>query len=334
MSRPVTAAPALSKRSRHRAFLSLAARLAGSVAVLLLLFHFLPVSQVGATLRRLPAGLWTFCLLAYLAAHLVGVAKWRLMVNLAGSGLNYPQAARCYFAGLFATLFLPSIVGGDVVRATLALRMGRTKAGVLLGSFFDRLLDLAALALIAAFGATLLPGTVPPASRRIFLGIAALFVLLAAVLTGIAVIFPARKFSYRVRRKLVRLRRAARSMAQQPLRVTAALSLGISVQSSFVALTALLAAASGLHLVFRAWLFAWPLAKLSAVLPLTQGGIGVREAALVALLVPFGARPVLTVAVALAWEAIIITGGLAAGLGSFLASRFGAHAVSRSHQLL
>jgi glycosyltransferase 2 family protein len=36
-------------------------------------------------------------------------------------------------------------------------------------------------------------------------------------------------------------------------------------------------------------LFAWPLAKIAAVVPITQGGIGVREAALVVLLAPFGA---------------------------------------------
>jgi len=39
------------------------------------------------------------------------------------------------------------------------------------------------------------------------------------------------------------------------------------------------------------WLFAWPLGRISVLLPVTQGGIGVREAALAA----FGAAPVLTV---------------------------------------
>src|SRR2546425_13313483 len=71
----------------------------------------------------------------------------------------------------------------------------------------------------------------------------------------------------------------------------------------------------------RAWLFAWPLAKLSALLPVTQGGIGVREVALAALAAPFGAAPVLTVAVGLVWEAIIFAGGLLAGVASFVLAR-------------
>jgi len=65
------------------------------------------------------------------------------------------------------------------------------------------------------------------------------------------------------------------------------------------------------------WLFAWPLAKLAALLPLTQGGMGVREAVLVALLLPFGAASSLTLAAGLIWEGIIIAGGLISGLVAF-----------------
>jgi len=62
------------------------------------------------------------------------------------------------------------------------------------------------------------------------------------------------------------------------------------------------------------WLFAWPLAKLSAAVPLTQAGIGVREAALAALLLPFGAAPELSVATGLAWDAVVVGGAIAGGV--------------------
>jgi len=78
-------------------------------------------------------------------------------------------------------------------------------------------------------------------------------------------------------------------------------------------LTARLAEYCGLDLPLQVWLFAWPLAKLAAVLPLTQGGIGVREAALVGLLAPFGAPGHLVLAAGLVWEAVVIAGGLIAG---------------------
>ncbi len=61
------------------------------------------------------------------------------------------------------------------------------------------------------------------------------------------------------------------------------------------------------------WLFVWPLGKISAVMPLTQGGIGVREAALAALFAPFGVPAVLAVAAGLAFQAVVISGGLVGG---------------------
>ena len=88
--------------------------------------------------------------------------------------------------------------------------------------------------------------------------------------------------------------------------------------------------ACGLHLAFREWLFAWPLAKMSAAIPITQGGIGVREAALAALLLPFGAPAALTVAAGLAWEAIVISGALIAGAVSLLLGRLAPRDSSRT----
>jgi len=292
-------------------------RIGGAILVLAVLFYFLPVRQVGAALRVLPALLLILVLAGYLGSHVVASLKWRLMVNVAGSGLNVAQALRCYFAGLFSVLFLPSIVGGDVVRATLALRMGRSKAAVLFGSLLDRILDFFALASLTVVGALLVPGSLTPSSRRVFVAVGAAAAILILASMAMIFFFPARRFSFRVRRKLVRLREAQNAMSARPHLVFAAYLLAVCVQGAFIALTAVLASAAGLHLAFRDWLFAWPMAKISALVPLTQGGIGVREAALAGLLLPFGAPPAMTVAVGLAWEGITIAGALLGGLAAY-----------------
>src|SRR6202042_2032745 len=98
---------------------------------------------------KLPARLWLVVLAGYLAAHCIGAAKYRLVLNLSGTGMTAKQAARCYFAGLFGSLFLPSLIGGDILRVAMALRVAKSKAGVVLGSFVDRISDFAALALLA-----------------------------------------------------------------------------------------------------------------------------------------------------------------------------------------
>ena len=304
--------------SRRRAWISLLLRIGGSGIALVVLFHFLPTAEVWRTLALLPAQVWALVVIGYLAAHVIAINKWRLMVNLAGAGLSFRQSARCYFAGLFSTLLLPSIVGGDVVRAAVAFREGRSKAAVVLGGIIDRSIDFVALALLAACGAALVPVELPVETRHVFFVAAIVLALLAVVLLPVVIWFPVRRLPFHLRRKAGRLRGAARSMLRKPHYALAALCMGLIVQAVFVALTARVAIAGGLYLPFRAWLFAWPLAKFSGLIPVTQGGIGVREAALVILLKPFGARAVKATAVGLAWEAVILIGGLIAGLMAFL----------------
>jgi len=294
----------------------------GSALVLCLLFRLLPGRQVWQALGLLPVQLWLLVLLGYLAAHGLGAAKYRLVLNISGAGISMRQAARCYFAGLFGSLFLPSLIGGDILRLAMALRVAKSRAGVVLGSFVDRLSDFAALALLAGIGASLVPGALDPRSRKIFEMVSGIAVLALVIAAGVIAVLPVRRFSFRMKRRFVRLRGAFRSMMKQPAAMLRALSMSLTVQIIFIILNVALADACGLHLLFRIWLFAWPLAKLAAAVPITQAGVGVREAALAALLVPFGATAVLAVASGLAWDAISISGAIAGGIFALIAGRF------------
>jgi uncharacterized membrane protein YbhN (UPF0104 family) len=299
-----------------------AVRWGGSALALALLLSFVPYRQVWSGVKRIPPGLGLGLLAFYICLHLVGVVKWRLLINLAGADLTFAHAVRCYYTGLFANNFLPSLVGGDVVRAAMAYARARSKAAVVLGSLVDRLMDVVGLAGVAALGVALIPRSLDPQSRKVFFALGGVLLAGGAVGAGALTALPARRFPYKIRRLMVKVRRGIRALSGNPARVALCLCLGMALQGLQVGINAWLGAACGLELGFGVWLFAWPLAKLSALLPVTQGGIGVREAALVGLLVPFGARPVLTAAAGLAFEAITIVGGLAAGVIAFLIGRF------------
>jgi uncharacterized membrane protein YbhN (UPF0104 family) len=306
---------------KSRPWVWMGVRVLLSTLVVGMLLHYVPLGQLWAALGQLPPALWFAVLGAYLLAQTVGMLKWRMMVNLAGADLSYVQAARCYFGGMFSTLFLPSVVGGDVVRLSLALRNARSVTGAALASLLDRLIDFAALALLAGAGVILLDGAISPTSKHVLWSVAG--VVLLAAIAGLAAIafLPARRFPLRVRRLIVQLRKSWKAVLAQPRYVALALLLGVVVQGSFVLLSKFVADFCGLHVPMQGWLLAWPLAKLSALVPLTQGGIGVREVALVALLTPFGAQPVLTIAVGFVWETIIVGSSLVAGLLSFILRR-------------
>jgi uncharacterized membrane protein YbhN (UPF0104 family) len=173
-------------------------------------------------------------------------------------------------------------------------------------------------------GLILLPGSLPEQFSALA---SKILLILAAVIFGIAVLlFLLRKTlligrSRHFLRRLSRLRHALRAVRQRPQNLLTGWLLGVLIQGTFILLNALLAISCGLFQPLRVWLFAWPLAKLAALLPLTQGGMGIREAVLVALLLPFGANATLVLAAGLVWEAVIIAGGLISGLLASLLGR-------------
>ena len=298
-----------------------AVRLAGSAIILTLLFTVLPAGELLAAMRSLPLAGWGLAIGTYLLLHVIGIVKWRLLVNAAGAGLPRVDAARAYYSGLFGNTFLPSIVGGDVVRAGVALSVVRSKSGLLLGSLVDRLQDVVGLGLVAGIGALLSPRALSPESRLVFIALGVLLATGGAAALLAWRLFPTRRLKFRWRRKLVPVRRAVRATATRPSKLVSALLLGMLLQTLLVVLNWQLGRAIGIDIPLYVWLFVWPLAKISGLLPVTQGGIGVREAAQAALFAPFGVPAVMAVATGLVFEVVIIAGGLLGGLIAWILGR-------------
>src|SRR5580700_5484221 len=163
-----------------RRWLPIVLRWIAGVAILAVMLHFLPLATVRRAIAQIPAWFFLAVLLGYLLAHALGIAKWRMVVNAAGAELDFATSAQCYLGGLFGTLFLPSIVGGDVIRLAVGLRRSPRPAGVLAGNVVDRFLDVTAQG-----GLALLPGSVPEnlqaTARKALLVCVALTVVLVAL---------------------------------------------------------------------------------------------------------------------------------------------------------
>src|SRR5258708_33227545 len=129
---------------KSRARLITALRWAAALAVFAILFHFLPVAQLRRALASVPPIRFAIILIIYLCAHAMGILKWRMVVNAAGAQLDFRTSAQCYAGGLFGTLFLPSIIGGGVVRLAVGLRRRPNPAAVLAGKLGERCFYVAA----------------------------------------------------------------------------------------------------------------------------------------------------------------------------------------------
>ncbi len=128
-----------------------------SAVLLLTLFLVLPRAKLIEALHRVqPATLLT-AIPAFLLIHGLGAWKWRMLVNSAGARYSGAEALRLYFGGVFGSLFLPSLVGGDIVMLAMAFRRNSDRAGLILASLLNRALDVIALGVLTFAGAALAP---------------------------------------------------------------------------------------------------------------------------------------------------------------------------------
>ena len=285
-------------------------RLCVSGLMLALIFYLVPFAEVWTAARQISLPLWLGALGLFLAGHAAAAAKWRILI---GSGISYRQAFRAHLAGLAANLALPSVAGGDVVRAGLVMKHADDKGRLAMGSVADRLIDTLGLALIAVASAWLAWG--PRLDSGIWLGWPLLGLL--AVAAGGLVAMPALdRFAGRNERpgKLVRLLtkliHLAAELARRPGRLLLCLLISMAVQCLFVGINIAFAEAAHVEAPVAAWFFAWTTAKIIAIAPISLGGLGVREASMAALLVPFGADPAQVVAIGLVWQSVLYASGL------------------------
>ena len=300
-----------------------AVRLGVSAALLAVLAWALDERALAATLgafwRDSPLQ-WLAAVGLFLALHALGALKWRFFLGLAGARLSVRQAVRFYAAGLFANLCLPSLIGGDVLRAGLAVTAVESKEAVVLGSVVDRLADLAALGLLVAGAALFAPGAVGVLEGSSIRGPRLVLVFFLVLVAGAAALLTAVRLLARARpggrlSKHVRsLRAGLQALRANPGSAALGLAICLALQAGFVGTVALLGQAMGFALDLRLWFLLWPLAKIAALLPVSLGGLGVRETAFALLVQPFGADAVQAGAVALIWDTVILAGGLAAGL--------------------
>ena len=289
-------------------------QIAGSLLLLCVLVLIFPRHKLMQALQSIPPWTLAAAVPVFLLFHFMGCLKWHIMVNNAQASLPVLQSMRCYFGGLFANLFLPSVIGGDLVTIALGISRTRKTEGIVSGTMASRVLDLIALALLVGISVLIFPKSVNSANERLMEMVLAVLVA-GGLLVCLAVFAVRRKIQGKARAYLDSFVAAW----QHPGPAAVALALGFGLQAGLLTLSAWIGAGCGLHLPARAWLFAWPLAKLSGFIPVTLAGIGSRELVLPALLAPFGADGALAASVGLAWDAVLIAGSLVGGAISKIA---------------
>ena len=164
--------------------LVLAFKIAVSLALLAYLFT---TTDRAALLNRVRTGdllLMALAVLLYAAMLALSAWRWRLLLHAQGHPVPLSRLTSSYLVAQFFNNFLPSNIGGDVIRVRDSSRLtGTTNAASLAVVAVDRILGLGALYLIAALAFVLGGPTVQHlmGARLVLLGLFLVFAGLAWV---------------------------------------------------------------------------------------------------------------------------------------------------------
>ncbi|NNJ11456.1 flippase-like domain-containing protein [Chloroflexales bacterium ZM16-3] len=264
----------------------------------LLLILFLANANLGGLIDTLrTADVWPIMLSLLLMPPFVIIKSWRWARILREMGIRIDMrtAVALYTVGLFYGATTPG-QAGDLLKAVYLRDRGQPMAPAMLSVVLDRLFDLLVMATLATLGifalGQLLPGRALQTALVIAmgLGMVALTVVLTArgprewVLTGL---LP--KVAPRLKVSLDRWNSQLTSLTLRPqLLVPVALASLISAGFTFWRLW-LLFLALGLSAVpLYVVVGASALIAVLQVLPISVAGVGVRDAVLIAILLPYG----------------------------------------------
>ncbi|MCB0992140.1 MAG: lysylphosphatidylglycerol synthase transmembrane domain-containing protein [Acidimicrobiales bacterium] len=218
--------------------------------------------------------------------------RWKRVLATLGVQPSLYRLVVLNLAGQFVSNFLPTTVGGDVLRVRrLGRRMGdvpRCFASVVI----ERLTGWVVLPLLTLFGLAINPGLARlGASSRTAIAIAAItFVVLLLVVWVAEHPRVGRRLegTGNVKVTLTGLHLGLGEFRSQPRAVVDLLAVGIVYQLALIGATAMAAEAVGIDVSPTAWLAFAPAVLIAQVLPLSIGGLGLREGALVLFLGPLG----------------------------------------------
>src|SRR5947208_3810950 len=145
--------------SSTRRYVLLALKISVSVALLAVLFSRIDVGRLWAGARNASL-LWLRAALAlYLIKVLASIWRWHLLLRAQHVAIRRRSLLETFLIACFFNNFLPSNIGGDVIRIRDTARPAGSKTLAATVVLVDRGLGLMGLVLVAALSATVLAGS-------------------------------------------------------------------------------------------------------------------------------------------------------------------------------
>lgn len=288
-------------------------RVAATLAIVAGLIVKLHPDELGSTLRHANVWLLLAALLMMALVQALVVVKWIVLLRARDVETPLLAVIRAYCLGNLLSNVLPTAVGGDVYRVYRVSREADARAAdVTMSVLYERATGYGAMTCLGALGAAFYYGNAAIGVLALGAGAAAA-VLLAVVLPRVP--FPAVRHDHFLRNLLAHRREL---MAVYQMSV-----FSLAIQALFISTIAISGRALDIHVSWWYWAFITWVAAIAVLLPITLGGLGVRESSFSGLLKHAGATAAQGASAGFALGLLLIAVNAVGLLAVELATRLG-----------
>jgi uncharacterized protein (TIRG00374 family) len=302
--------------------LTLAVKIGVSLALYVYIFRKVDVATLWQKTRAADPIYVVAAILVYLLVQIISAYRWYCLLTPLKIRVPFSRIVGLYFVGMFSSLFLPAVIGGDVVKIYYLNREAGSLTEATTSVFLDRDLGLAALLAIAVIaagcGGTRFNGVpLAPVFGLIIIGFA-LANLALFYRPTYSLLHKALKL-FRLKKsdeKVERLFKSFNTYRGHAGVIAMALALSVVIQIGGIAVNIAAGAGIGLHTDrgFVDYLVFIPAISLISMIPVSINGMGWREAAYIMLFTSAGGEESSAAMLALLWLVVLVVTSLPGGL--------------------
>lgn len=320
-------------RSRTRALIAPVLKAAVSLALLWVLFSRVDAGRLWAVARTASAPWLVGGLGLYLLMVLTSAWRWGLLLRAQGLRFSLQALTSSFLVATFFNNFLPSNIGGDVIRIADTAPAAGSKTLATTVVLIDRGIGLLGLVLVAAIGATVGPRVFGPAAGALGAGVLWAGFAVATMIAAPAVLMP-RGFARILQplrvihpewidERIGRLTSALSRFREAPASLAGCFVGAVVVQTLLVTFYLAIAHSMRIPVGFAELAVIVPITLIVQMLPLSMNGFGVREATFGFYFARLGLPLESALAVSFMGAALIMLFSLSGGV---------TYALRRSHQ--
>ncbi len=290
-----------------------------SIVILFFLFRNIRFPVFWKTVVSVDLFLVAAVILFFICIQAVSAFRWSIILEK-DVKIPYPRLFSIYFIGMFFNNFLPTIVGGDVIKGYYLYRSsGRgdvSAASVFMDRYsgFSALILITSLALIPGYAA--IRGTGLPAAFALLIGgfLLSSLIIWVGSLHGWAIDILSKVRFYGINKKIDTFYNVLMGYKKQTRIIIKAFLCSLFVQGGVIIAYYMLSRGIGMEVRPGYFFLYIPLTTAISMLPISLSGLGVREGAFVFLFSKVGATQEQALTLSLMWFAITAVVSIIGGI--------------------